>query len=638
MDQLKPSAKPAQGSVDALVNLCRSGDLAAAEVRARDLLRDFPEDLGLNDILARILVGQGRLHEAIPVYGKAIEIKPDHADAYFALGNILLYLGKPDEAMANYRRALEIAPAFAQAHGNLGTALMEAGRGNEAIECFTKALELAPDLAEAHTNLGIALRNAGRTEEAAGSFQKALDLDPGVAESHNNLGAALADLGRLDEAIHSYRAAIKIMPGYAEAHCNLANALVAAGEHPRAVESYRTAIEIRPDFAEAHNSLGLCLNAMRKFDDAEASLKRAIAIKPDLTQAHISLAAVLRTLGRLEDSVASCRAALKHNPRSADAYYNLGVARQLEGQRDAAVDAYSKALEIRPDFPSAHNNIGRALRDVGDFAEALTHFDAAGNRMAKAWAIECCFALGRADDYHKRLNALCRSDPTNIWAASIATFAAHQWDTENPFPFCRDPLDFISIQNVKSDFGPFESFSAELFEEIETLRTVWAPPINTTVKGYHTVGNLFELKTPKVTALHKVLSRRIQDYRAQYADRTDAFIAQWPKVCAFNGWHVKVLKDGYQESHIHPTGWLSGVIYLKMPETLDPDEGAITFTLHGRDYPILNDDIPTLRVSPKEGDLVLFPSSLFHYTSPFHSDGEREVVAFDLCPRQSATD
>ncbi|MFB3053800.1 MAG: putative 2OG-Fe(II) oxygenase, partial [Alphaproteobacteria bacterium] len=65
---------------------------------------------------------------------------------------------------------------------------------------------------------------------------------------------------------------------------------------------------------------------------------------------------------------------------------------------------------------------------------------------------------------------------------------------------------------------------------------------------------------------------------------------------------------------------------------------AITFTLHGRDYPILNEDIPNIRHSPKVGDLVMFPSSLFHYTSPFHADAERQCVAFDMCPRDGAID
>ena len=33
---------------------------------------------------------------------------------------------------------------------------------------------------------------------------------------------------------------------------------------------------------------------------------------------------------------------------------------------------------------------------------------------------------------------------------------------------------------------------------------------------------------------------------------------------------------------------------------------------------------------PKMGDIILFPSSLFHRTIPFNMDAERCVIAFDL--------
>jgi tetratricopeptide (TPR) repeat protein len=637
MEHSRSSKNPSQGSVDALVTLCRSGRLADAEVQVRELLQDFPNDFALNEILAGILADQGSFPEAIEAYSKVVAIKPDHGEAYFALGNILLYLGKPIEAIANYRKVLDITPGFAQAQCNLGTALLGTGRGAEAIESLTQALELDGDLAEAHTNLGIALSNAGKTEEAVGSFLKALALEPGVAETHNNLGAAMEELGRLDEAIASYGRAIGIMPGYAEAHCNLANALAGGGQHQKATESYRTAIAHKPDFAEAHNRLGVSLKELGKLEDAEVSLKQAIAYKPDFAEAYNNLATVQRRLGRLEDSAASCRAALGHDPRSVNAYYNLGAALQLDGQHQAAVDAYLKAIEIKPDFPDAHSNLGHALQDLGRFGEAITHFDSVANRITKARALECCFALDRVEDYNKRLGELCESDPTNIWAAGISTFAAHQWGAENPYTFCKNPLDFIVIKNVKEDLSPFKSFAARLIKEIENVRTIWEPPENTTINGYHTIGNLFTMETPEISTLRHIISQQIEEYKSTYADRAGSFISHWPRQSSLTGWHIKLVKDGYQESHIHPSGWLSGVIYLKMPENLDPEEGAITFTLHGRDYPILKQDIPSIRHSPKEGDLVLFPSSLFHFTSPFHFDGERQCVAFDLCPRSGAS-
>ena len=42
--------------------------------------------------------------------------------------------------------------------------------------------------------------------------------------------------------------------------------------------------------------------------------------------------------------------------------------------------------------------------------------------------------------------------------------------------------------------------------------------------------------------------------------------------------------------------------------------GAINFSIHGYDYPILNKKIPSLLIQPNDGEIVLFPSSLFHST------------------------
>ena len=43
--------------------------------------------------------------------------------------------GKPDEALACYRRALELKPDYAEAHSNLGIALKDQGKLEEAVAC-----------------------------------------------------------------------------------------------------------------------------------------------------------------------------------------------------------------------------------------------------------------------------------------------------------------------------------------------------------------------------------------------------------------------------------------------------------------------------------------------------------------------
>ena len=91
-------------------------------------------------------------------------------------------------------------------------------------------------------------------------------------------------------------------------------------------------------------------------------------------------------------------------------------------------------------------------------------------------------------------------------------------------------------------------------------------------------------------------------------------------------------KQGYQNPHIHPGGWLSGVIYLKVVPSMDKNEGAIEFSLNGEYYSNINS--PKLIHQPKLGDIVFFPSSLHHRTIPFSTNTDRIIVSYDLKQKQ----
>ena len=104
----------------------------------------------------------------------------------------------------------------------------------------------------------------------------------------------------------------------------------------------------------------------------------------------------------------------------------------------------------------------------------------------------------------------------------------------------------------------------------------------------------------------------------------------FPKILSLNGWVVRLLNGGHQTEHIHQARWLSGVFYLQVPKYANQEEGSIEFGLWGYSYPILNDNYPRKRYYPKNGYIILFPSSLFHRTIPFHSNKEIMSIAFDL--------
>ena len=54
--------------------------------------------------------GRGEIEESIASYRKAIEVKPDFADAYLNLGVVLNEKGEVEESIASYRKAIEVKP------------------------------------------------------------------------------------------------------------------------------------------------------------------------------------------------------------------------------------------------------------------------------------------------------------------------------------------------------------------------------------------------------------------------------------------------------------------------------------------------------------------------------------------------
>ena len=109
-------------------------------------------------------------------------------------------------------------------------------------------------------------------------------------------------------------------------------------------------------------------------------------------------------------------------------------------------------------------------------------------------------------------------------------------------------------------------------------------------------------------------------------------ISSFPEKYIIRGWLIEIENAGFLKPHIHDYGWISGSIYLSLPQNRTGDEGNIMFGIEGKDYPNDGKKFPQKIIDLNMGDIVLFPSSLFHSTIPFNSNQRRITLAFDLIP------
>ncbi len=119
-------------------------------------------------------------------YRKAIELKPDVAEAHYNLGIILKSLGKLKETELSTRKAIELKPDYAEAHSNLGIILSDLGKLKEAEFSYRKAIEIKPDYADAAWNL-YGLSNS--IEEAEERINLCLKIDENHLKAKLTLSA-----------------------------------------------------------------------------------------------------------------------------------------------------------------------------------------------------------------------------------------------------------------------------------------------------------------------------------------------------------------------------------------------------------------------------------------------------------------
>ncbi|HVT82568.1 MAG TPA: tetratricopeptide repeat protein [Phycisphaerae bacterium] len=212
--------------------------------------------------LGKFLTDARDLDAAEDACRRAVELKPDFAEAHVNLGNVLRLAGSGAGAAAEYRYALRLNPSAALVHKLLGATLLAIGRDHlaESIAALREALRLNPADADAGNFLGVALRAAGDNPGAAAAFRAAVRPGKDFPVAMNNLGNALQAMGELDEAAACYRAAVETNPHFAEAHNNLASVLKEQGEVDASVDEYRQAVQLQPANAAMHSNLLLAMN------------------------------------------------------------------------------------------------------------------------------------------------------------------------------------------------------------------------------------------------------------------------------------------------------------------------------------------------------------------------------------------
>ena len=190
--------------------LSKRGQLA----EARQLLQqaratDNQQRVQLVMVEAQLLREANQFDEAYRVLNQALEKRPNDIDLLYETAMMADKIGKPDVFEQLMRTLIKIKPDHAQAYNALGYGMLERNeRIPEAMQLVEKALQLAPDDAAIMDSVGWGYYRSGKLDESVKMLRRAFagNANPEIAA---HLGEVLWVRGDKDEAKKIWQDSLK---------------------------------------------------------------------------------------------------------------------------------------------------------------------------------------------------------------------------------------------------------------------------------------------------------------------------------------------------------------------------------------------------------------------------------------------
>ena len=188
MDNLKIEAEK---EAQIILNYFKAKDYISAEVKAKKLIKKFPNFQAVYNLLGLCLQSQKKFLEAIKYYKIAIQNNPNFFVAINNLGLTYHNMYDLKNAQHYYERAIEINPKFTHPISNLGNIKKELNNYEEAIKCYKLALSIDDKLLVVHHNLGMAYQALGKFEESKKYFESVLKINSKFTRADRSLSMSL---------------------------------------------------------------------------------------------------------------------------------------------------------------------------------------------------------------------------------------------------------------------------------------------------------------------------------------------------------------------------------------------------------------------------------------------------------------
>jgi tetratricopeptide (TPR) repeat protein len=283
----------------------------------------------------------------------------------------------PAAALPYDQRSIELDPNFASGYEALGGDYSDLGEISRASDYFTKAFELREHASE-FERLSIAAQyyqRTGELDKAVQTYQQMIESYPRRAPAYANLGIVFAGQGQYEKAVEITRQAMRLQPDSLDHYANLTNYTLALQRFDEARQIMRDGQARKLDNYVFHNVL-YALAFLDSDSAAMAEQQQWFAGKPE-ENLWLALASDTEAYaGHLGKARELTKRAVDSAVR-VDSKETGAVWQAIAAQREAAYgypaearQMATEALKVAPASQGAEDEAALAFAMAGDSAHA----------------------------------------------------------------------------------------------------------------------------------------------------------------------------------------------------------------------------------------------------------------------------
>ena len=259
-------------------------------------------------------------------------------------------------AYARFIKALQIKPDFADAYINIGQIYYETGNIPEAIKWLEKALSLNPPQKDLlFNNLGLLYAKQGNLQKALSMFEQALTSGMKAEQVYNNLGNVNASLGNYQAAVEAYNNAIASRPTVRSMYIEMLHKItIEAADEQGAELMYQAASQ--------QLESGISDGELSVYDSI--SVARFSRTMEREAQLYKNLARALAAGGVIDKAIGIYESVLKVEPRSAQNHYQLADFLMRKGELEKARRHLETALKLNPRMQKAREALDELMQVI----------------------------------------------------------------------------------------------------------------------------------------------------------------------------------------------------------------------------------------------------------------------------------